>query len=103
VTTREHHAQLAVLNLAIQKEVSEGLLAIDAPLLVSHELRCQSVRHVPPADDVEGFVSGDAIHPPRRVSGNTLQFPGFQRLKDSGLDHILDQIEVVKPEHSGQE
>src|SRR5262249_44814694 len=51
---------------------------------------------------IEDLVLGDAVHPARRIVGHAAHAPRLQGVRERGLHHVLDQLEVPPAEDTRQ-
>jgi hypothetical protein len=95
----EHHPQLAVLDLGVEKQFVEscGVRGVSGGPLPQN-----AITDLVAPESIEDLILGDAMDPPRRIVGNTANAPRFHCVQKSGLHHVLGEAKVPPAEDAGQ-
>src|SRR5262245_34311975 len=95
MAAREHHPQLAVLDLGIEKVLFNPFVLHRA----SGDPRSQhTFTNLVAPQNIENLVLGNAVHPARRIVGHAAHVPGFQGVQERRLHHVLDELEMPPAE-----
>src|SRR6516165_11422191 len=95
----EDHPELAVLDLAVEKQLVEPLLVHGArgrPPLQG------ALSDLVAPERIDDLVFGDAVDPGRWIFRYAAQAPRLQGVHKGRLHHVLDEVELLPTENPGQ-
>src|SRR5262249_36140210 len=100
MTAGEHHPQLAILDLRVEKQLVETCFVRRSS---GSKLSQNAAADLVAAQGVDDLVLGAAMHPPRRVVRHPADAPRLQGVHERGLHHVFDEVEIPPTEDARQD